>query len=101
MHNKDLFKADGRCQESIKNNVSCSFCRGVKRCADYPQDLPKAMAQFNGRWAAEWNTKRQNDNALVDFNAVHPKKRRHANNPSNWKDKTNANNTENSTGTVV
>ena len=88
MLNKDLYKVNTKCHDSVKNNVSCSFCRGVKRCEEYPQDLPKVMAQFNGRWAAEWNSKLQNDNALADFKAAHPKKQRHANNPSNWKDKT-------------
>ena len=66
MHNKDLFKADGRCQESIKNNRGCAYCGGVKRCDMYPTDVPKAMAVFNGRWAAEW--KSRNPEVVVKTN---------------------------------
>jgi hypothetical protein len=54
MHNKDLHIADTRCQKSIIDNVGCAFCRGVKRCEAYPQDVDKLMEHKNKTWNAEW-----------------------------------------------
>jgi len=68
MHDKDLRKANPRCIETIKNNAGCAFCRGVKRCEDYPQDVDKAMKFFNDKWQKEWD---------IEHNIEPVKKKKH------------------------
>ena len=55
MHNKDLHKVNGKCIDSIKNNVGCAFCRGFKRCEDYSQNVTEAMNHMNLKWEKERN----------------------------------------------
>ena len=55
MHNKDLYLVAERCKKTIVDNMGCAFCRGMKRCEDYPQDVDKAMAHINKRWQDEWD----------------------------------------------